>query len=341
MTKHPWPFLTLVSVALVTATTPLAAQSPEELAPDSPEALQGEYYGPSNYQIMLGLQVKALGNGEYSARLYEGGLPGNGWYGGQVYELHGRQDGPILGLAGEGWVVALRHPRATVYRDGGSFVAGLTKVERASPTLGLKPPPDAEVLFDPAAPSTAAFKSARISPEGYLERGAETKKNYRDFRLHVEFRTPFMPTARGQARGNSGIYLQRRYEVQILDSFGDEPIFNGAAALYRTQPPRINMCFPPGVWQTYDIEFQAARYDEQGRKIAPAVVTVWHNGILVHDHFVLPNKTGAGRPEGPEPGPILFQDHRDPVQYRYIWVQPKEPWESVPAVPIAASRCAP
>ncbi len=194
----------------------------------------------------------------------------------------------------------------------------------AAATLGslLGPPAGAIVLFDPEGPSVHRLIHAKLTPDGFLSRGAETADRFQDFRLHVEFRTPWMPKSRGQARGNSGIYLQRRYEVQILDSFAEPPVFNGAGALYRTRPPAINMAFPPGQWQTYDIEFTAARFDASGHKIFPATVTVWHNGVLIHDHFALPNKTGAGRPEGPEPGPIWFQDHRDDVQFRYIWIEP-------------------
>ncbi len=285
--------------------------------------LQGEYRGPSNYQMLIGLQVKAEGGGQFSGKLFEGGLPGNGWYGAsRMHELSGRRDRGILTMRSDNWVVAIRYPYATVYHRGGSYVAGLTKVVRTSSTFGAKPPPGAIVLFDPERPSLAELNHARLTPDGLLDRGAETKRQFRDFRLHVEFRTPLMAAARGQQRGNSGIYLQRRYEIQILDSFGDSPVFNGCGAVYRTRPPTVNMAFPPGVWQTYDIDFSAARFDEQGIKITPAVVTVWHNGVLIHDHFALPNKTGAGRPESPSPGPILFQDHRDQVTFRYAWVLP-------------------
>ena len=311
----------LITVWLLAIGPPSMALEPAAIEEDA--RLQGEYYGSSNYQMFFGLQVRSLGEGRFEARLYEGGLPGNGWYGNApVHELVGERDGPLLTLRGGDWVVAIRYPYATVYHRGGSYAGGLTKVVRSSPTFGLKPPPGATVLFDPEAPSIQRLVNAKLTRDGFLSRGAETADRFQDFRLHVEFRTPWMPKSRGQARGNSGIYLQRRYEVQILDSFAEPPVFNGAGAIYRTRPPAINMAFPPGQWQTYDIEFTAARFDPSGGKVLPATVTVWHNGVLIHDHFPLPNKTGAGRPEGPEPGPVLFQDHRDDVQFRYIWIQP-------------------
>ena len=311
----------LVTVWLGAVALPAMALEPAATEEDA--RLQGEYYGPSNYQMFLGLQVRALGEGRFEARLYEGGLPGNGWYGdAPVYELVGERDGPLLTLRGGDWIVAIRYPYATVYHRGGSYAGGLTKVVRSSPTFGLKAPAGAIVLFDPEVPSLRRLVHAKLTRDGFLSRGAETADRFQDFRLHVEFRTPWMPKSRGQARGNSGIYLQRRYEVQILDSFAEPPVFNGAGAIYRTRPPAINMAFPPGQWQTYDIEFTAARFDPSGGKVLPATVTVWHNGVLIHDHFPLPNKTGAGRPEGPEPGPVLFQDHRDEVEFRYIWIQP-------------------
>src|SRR5690606_40856473 len=114
----------------------------------------------------------------------------------------------------------------------------------------------------------------------------------------VLFRS-FMPAARGQARCNSGVYIQRRYEVQILDSFGLEPQFNDCASLYRQRPPALNMCLPPLSWQTYDIEFRAARFDGQGRKIQNARITVRLHGVAGQHKLELTSKTGAGQPAAP------------------------------------------
>ncbi len=149
-----------------------------------------------------------------------------------------------------------------------------------------------------------------------------TKRDFRDFKMHIEFKTPQLPpNVKGQGRGNSGIYIQRRYELQILDSYGLEPKYNDCGSLYKFRPPDKNVCRMPGRWQSYDIIFHAARFDGD-RKTEKARITVWHNGILIHDDLKLDNKTGAGRPEGPEPGPILLQDHGNEVSFRNIWIVP-------------------
>lgn len=149
-----------------------------------------------------------------------------------------------------------------------------------------------------------------------------TKQSFGDFKLHAEFKTPQLPPdVKGQGRGNSGIYIQRRYELQILDSYGLEPKDNECASLYRFRAPDKNVCDLPGRWQSYDIIFHAARY-EAGKKVANARISVWHNGVCVHNNVELKDKTGAGRPEGPEPGPILLQEHGNEVWFRNVWIVP-------------------
>jgi hypothetical protein len=140
--------------------------------------------------------------------------------------------------------------------------------------------------------------------------------------MHIEFKTPQLPPhVKGQGRGNSGVYIQRRYEVQILDSFGLPPKNNECASLYKFKAPDKNVCRMPGQWQSYDMIFHAAKFDGS-RKIKKARITLWHNGVLVHDKVELENKTGAGRPEGPKPGPILLQDHGNEISFRNIWIIP-------------------
>ena len=142
-----------------------------------------------------------------------------------------------------------------------------------------------------------------------------------------------MPYARGQARANSGVYIQRRYEVQILDSFGLKGVHNECGGLYRQQEPDVNMCFPPLSWQTYDIEFTAAQWNAAGEKTANARLTVLHNGEPIHRNRELRNKTGAGKPEGPEPLPIYLQDHGNPVQFRNVWLSVD------PVITLPVPRC--
>ena len=148
-----------------------------------------------------------------------------------------------------------------------------------------------------------------------------TRKAFRDFKLHIEFRTPFMPEARGQGRGNSGVYLQNRYEIQVLDSYGLDPKDNECGGIYQVGAPLVNMCYPPLQWQTYDITFQAPRFDGGGNKQKDAVVTVVHNGVTIHDQREIPRPTGGALDNDvAAPGGLYLQDHGNLVQFRSIWL---------------------
>ena len=143
------------------------------------------------------------------------------------------------------------------------------------------------------------------------------------FKLHVEFRVPYMPKAKGQGRGNSGIYLQGRYEVQVLDSYGLESQTDDCGGIYKVAVPKVNACKAPTVWQAYDIDFKAPVYRD-GKKIEPPKITVTHNGQLIHENVsITVDNTVAGLGGDPsKPGPIMLQDHGNPVQYRNIWLVP-------------------
>jgi len=143
------------------------------------------------------------------------------------------------------------------------------------------------------------------------------------FKLHVEFRVPYEPKNSGQGRGNSGVYVQGRYEVQVLDSYGLESKNNDCGSIYEVAAPKVNACKAPTIWQAYDIEFTAPVFKD-GKKVEPAKMTVEHNGVKIHDNVSIPvDNTRAGMAGDPAmPGPIMLQDHGNPVQYRNLWLVP-------------------
>ena len=153
-----------------------------------------------------------------------------------------------------------------------------------------------------------------------------TKESFGDCQLHVEFRTPRGEQDKsGQGKGNSGVYFQGLYEVQVLDSYENETYYNGqAGSIYKQSPPLVNSSRKPGVWQVYDIVFHAPRFKADGSLDQPATLTVFHNGVLIQDHFILNGASVfAGYPKYEAHGdaPLLLQDHGNPVQYRNIWIR--------------------
>ena len=155
-----------------------------------------------------------------------------------------------------------------------------------------------------------------------------TREKFMDCQLHVEFKVPLMPDRKGQSRGNSGVKLQGRYEIQILDSYGkDDPGTGDCGALYTIAAPLVNACRPPEQWQTFEIIFRAPRTDSEGGITEKGRVTVWQNGILVQNNTEIPKPTG-NRPldrEIGQPGPVLLQDHGCKVEFRNIWILPLPP----------------
>lgn len=295
---------------------------------DGPAAVDykliGEYAGDVSIQTeaanqRFGIQIRALGSGEFEALAYEGGLPGDEKFNEATQlRLIGRRNGETLVLSGGPWALFAGPEKCRLINFDGDSLGELPRVIRTSSTMGAQPPKEALVLFD--GKNTDQFSKARIASEGLLAQGANVNWLLNDFDLHLEFRIPHMPGKQGQQRGNSGVYLQSRYECQILDSFGTERVFNGLGALYRFKPPRLNMAFPPLTWQTYDIRFTAARFGADGKKLRPAHVTSWVNGVKVQDNVALPGPTGAGKAEEALPLPTLLQDHSDPVRFRNVWV---------------------
>ncbi len=297
----------LTAVVLAVGCFHSAALEPDQAGVDFP--VQGEYAGG---EPPIGVQVVATGGGTFRAVTYAGGLPGAGGDPVSRQVFPGRWDGnEVVFDGGPGLRIREGQLQAGAHR--------LPKLERASPTLGAAPPDGAVVLFDGQG---AGGFDGEVDERGLLAAGATSRERFGSFDLHLEFRTPFMPTASGQARGNSGVYLQGRYEVQILDSFGEVGEWNECGGIYEVQKPAVNMAFPPLTWQTYDMRFQAARFGEDGEKLAPARVTVRHNGVVIQDDVELPGPTGLGDAESAEPGPLYLQDHWNPVFFRNVWLLP-------------------
>ena len=183
------------------------------------------------------------------------------------------------------------------------------------------------------AKGAESLRSSSVSPQ--INKGVAivngtgsifTKEEFGDCQLHVEWATPSAIKGEGQGRGNSGVYIQNRYEVQVLDSYNNKTYFHGqAGSIYKQHAPLVNACRPPGEWQTYDIIFHAPRF-EGDKLVTPGRLTVLHNGVLVQDHTeILGTTSHEGDPKyEPHPlkQPLQLQDHGNPVRYRNIWIRP-------------------
>ncbi|MFK8056468.1 MAG: DUF1080 domain-containing protein [Saprospiraceae bacterium] len=207
------------------------------------------------------------------------------------------------------------------------------KVVTASAKTGGAPS-DAIVLFDGS--SLSNWQQPNGSPAHWtLGDGAMTvasggdvmtKDSFENFQLHIEWRTPAVVKDDGQNRGNSGLFLQNRYEVQILDNYNNATYSNGqAGSIYKQTPPLVNACKGPGEWQTYDVIYSAPVFSAKGALLHPAYVTVMHNGVIVQNHTAIQGTTpykGRGVYEAHGAGPIRLQDHGSPMSYRNIWLRP-------------------
>lgn len=232
------------------------------------------------------------------------------------------------------WTGQVRDHRVTL--EGGKAVAFSGRFRsRSSKTLGARPPEHAVVLlpFTGEPPSLAGWTNPTWTPmpDGSIQVGRgniATKREFGDVRIHLEFRIPLEAVLRGQDRGNSGVYVMDRYEVQLLDSFGLASGRNDCGAIYRLAAPQINACLPPLQWQTYDITFRAARFGPDGKTVVELpTLKVLHNGRVIHDKVPLRATTpggGASKEGHGHKGPLMLQDHGNPLRFRNIWaVEPK------------------
>jgi hypothetical protein len=199
------------------------------------------------------------------------------------------------------------------------------------PGAGGSPPSDALVLFD--GKDLSKWRGERGQARWKLADGVMevngtgnifTLEEFGDCQLHVEWAAPREVKGDGQERGNSGVYLQGRYEIQVLDSYQNKTYPDGqAAAFYGNSPPMVNASRKPGEWQTYDVVFRAPRVAQDGKTLLPGAFTVFHNGVLVQDHVPVKGATTAARYQGAVPrGPLMLQDHGSAVRFRNIWIRP-------------------
>lgn len=276
-------------------------------------AVQGEYEGTVAGKKWGAEVIAQNAEGQFQVQFLAGGLPGAGWDGKTIVKGTAVTADGKTAVSGE-WKGSIADGKLTgKTSDGAEFT--LSHVLRGSPTMGAKPPSGAIVLFDGS--NVDEWPGGQLVEGKYLLAGPKSKRAFQDFKLHLEFRMPF----RDRSAGNSGVYIQERYEIQIINSFGHLPARNnGCGSIYTARAEDVNMTLPPLAWQSYDIDFTAPRWDEQGKKTKNAVVTVLHNGVVVHDKAEVKDKTGAGKPEGPSAAPIYLQNHGSPVYFRNIWV---------------------
>lgn len=321
------PLLLLACCSLLSAAEPAApkAKPAEPTAFLTVEAagpdflLQGEFEAKG-----LGANIIALGADKYRLVIFKGGLPGAGWDGSAKEEMDGTKSGTKVSFAAKaGEASATLEDGQLKLNRTSNEAATLSRIIRRSPTEGLAAPTGAKVLFD--GKNADAWKDGKVDERGFLRCGTTSKDLFKHYTLHLEFMLPFKPFARGQGRANSGVYHQDRYEVQVLDSFGLKGENNECGGIYTISSPKVNMCLPPLQWQTYDIDFTAAKFDAQGQRTAWARITVRHNGVLIQDNVELPRTTTSSgiKTITDTPGPFQLQEHGNPVYYRNIWVLEK------------------
>jgi hypothetical protein len=314
--------------------------------------LMGDYEGEwldapkgNYYQINkpLAAQIVNVREGAYTVRFFQQhDARANAYFEGEA-----RLDGETIRFDANGWAgTATRDGLTGTVRQGATVIRfALKRVDRPSPTLGAKPPAGALVLFDGKNFDHWQHADGRPATWWLLDDGAmeirnarseenrknniggdiQTKQSFGDLRCHMEFRYPVEPGKDGQGRGNSGLFFQGGYEVQILNSYGLDGLWNECGALYKLAPPKVNAARRPLQWQSYDIEYRASVWRD-GKKVSPPVISVWLNGVRVHNDEPIIHATAhafATRGDEPQgPAPIRLQDHNNALQFRNIWIVP-------------------
>jgi hypothetical protein len=308
---------------------------------DADFLVQGEYVGTvtengkaQKYGVRVGISANL---GEFKAVAFRGGLPGDGW----DKKLTDEKNKRLAEWAGQTKDRATTFPKflrgSAILRDGvftinsaGETIGDLKRVVRKSPTLGVKPPSGAIALFDGSGLDHFVAKKTKMTDDKLLMVGARTRQDFRSFLLHLEFRVPYL-----RSPGHSAVFLQNSFHLAVAGrSFGSGVLSDlGCGGIRWVRAPDENMCFPPLTWQTFDVDYTAARFDETGKISKRPVVTVRHNGVVIHDRVELPEmppfyRGGGTDPLSPQGGPLQFQSHADDRHYAYrnIWIlERKEP----------------
>jgi hypothetical protein len=337
----PWSCL-FVGWVITTGMASGQAKRPAPIDPtkkDEDFAVQGEYVGvimedgkAQKYGVRVGITEKA---GEFKAIAYRGGLPGDGWDK-KFSEPKNKRLIEWSGQTRDGLTSFPKFLRGSAslsngilaVTSGGEKVGELKRIVRKSPTLGAKPPAGAIVLFDGSNLEHFVTPRSKMTDDRLLMVGARTKQNFTNFVLHVEFRAPYL-----RSPGHSAIFLQNSYHLAMAGrSFGFGTCSDlGCGGIRWVRAPDENMCFPPLTWQTFDVDFTAARFDRESKIVRKPIVTIRQNGVLIHDHVELPEMPPFYRGGGTDPlssqgGPLQFQSHADDRHYVYrnIWILEKK-----------------
>ncbi len=326
--------MALVALLLCLAASVAYAQrfTVEEMFPEEPDPFMGNWMGrwseEEDVDPVITAQIISLGRDHYQIRL----APKLFMRARPLAVIETRARDGVLSFDDQGYRGEIQGGRFTGGRRTGRLTFEMTRVVHEPPTLGAPPPDNAIVLFD--GTNFDAWENADnwelVDDDAMMvlpdSGDLVSKQKFKDVQLHVEFRTPYQPTERGQSRGNSGVFVQDEYEVQVLDSYGLEGYYDECGALYKVSAPYVNATLPPAQWQTYDITFRAARFDEDGEVSEYPRMTVLHNGYVIQYEQVIPEITAWKehsrlQPPPKEPGAIKLQSHRAHyVQFRNVWV---------------------
>lgn len=323
----------LAALAFIMGAGSGCAESVDDFFPKAADKFSGNYVGRwsagEDVDPDIAAQVIALGKGEYhiviTSKLHMRAA--------HKLDIDVKEKDGKLHIEGEGLLGDCDGETFNGGRKGTDRTFAMKRWYAAPESMGKPAPEGAVVLFDGKDLSAwDGTEGWQVLPEGILlatpkSKYLTSKQLVKDCQLHIEFRTPFMPTFRGQGRGNSGVFIQGEFECQVLDTFGLEGWYDECGALYKVAPPRVNACLPPLEWQVYDITYHAPQFDATGKQTAFARMTVYQNGILIHHEQELPQLTSWKEkerlaPHPKEPGPIKLQGHGNYVQYRNIWVKP-------------------